>query len=72
MNKLNCAIGNLAITVHCHLPPNFGKIVRIQSAAGRDSLMDEFVDLDSLSQDFYESESIGVPDQVDRYRWKEI
>lgn len=34
MRKLNCAVGDLAITVNCKLPRNLGNIVRIQSAIG--------------------------------------
>lgn len=36
MTKLNCSIGDLAITVHCNLPENRGNIVRIRSAIGMD------------------------------------
>ena len=34
MPKLNCSVGDLAITVFCKLPENNGNIVRIQSAVG--------------------------------------
>lgn len=34
MQKLNCAIGDLAITVNCKLPENLGNIVRIKSVIG--------------------------------------
>ena len=34
MSKLNCAVGDLAITVNCNLPENLGNIVRIKSAIG--------------------------------------
>ena len=32
--KLNCSVGDLAITVDCHIPANLGNIVRIISAEG--------------------------------------
>jgi len=32
--KLNCAVGDLAITVNCKLPENLGNIVLIKSAVG--------------------------------------
>ena len=32
--KLNCAVGDLAITVNCKLPENLGNIVRVKSAIG--------------------------------------
>jgi hypothetical protein len=34
MNKLNCGVGDLAITVNSQLPENCGNIVRIISAIG--------------------------------------
>jgi len=34
MRKLNCAVGDLAITVNCSYPKNLGNIVRIVSAIG--------------------------------------
>ena len=34
MSKLNCSVGDLAITVFCNLPENQGNIVRIKSAVG--------------------------------------
>lgn len=34
MNKLNCSVGDLAITVDSRLPENLGNIVRIVSADG--------------------------------------
>jgi len=34
MTKLNCSVGDLAITVKCRIPENMGKIVRIVSAQG--------------------------------------
>jgi hypothetical protein len=34
ITKLNCAVGDLAITVNCNLPENLGNIVRIKSAIG--------------------------------------
>ena len=34
--KLNCSVGDLAITVNCAFPENLGKIVRIISAIGFD------------------------------------
>jgi len=34
MPKLNCAVGDLAITVFCNLPENTGNIVRIKSGLG--------------------------------------
>ena len=34
INKLNCAVGDLAITVNCKLPENLGNIVRVKSAIG--------------------------------------
>ncbi|MBT8606369.1 hypothetical protein G6677_07840 [Polynucleobacter paneuropaeus] len=34
MRKLNCAVGDLAITVNCSYPKNLGNIVRIISAVG--------------------------------------
>jgi len=34
MSKLNCSVGDLAITVFCNLSENQGNIVRIKSAAG--------------------------------------
>jgi len=34
MRKLNCAVGDLAITVNCTLPQNLGTIVRVISAIG--------------------------------------
>ncbi|CAM3681014.1 hypothetical protein [Polynucleobacter antarcticus] len=34
MSKLNCSIGDLAITVFCNLPENNGNIVRVTSAVG--------------------------------------
>lgn len=34
--KLNCSVGDLAITVNCAFPQNLGKIVRIISAIGLD------------------------------------
>lgn len=34
MTKLNCSVGDLAITVFCNLPENRGNIVRIKSAIG--------------------------------------
>ena len=34
--KLNCAVGDLAITVNCKLPQNLGNIVRIVSSVGFD------------------------------------
>jgi len=43
--KLNCNIGDLAITVKCHCPENLGSIVRIKKSkgliawAGEDALM---------------------------------
>ena len=33
-SKLNCSVGDLAITVNCKLPENLGKIVRIVSSGG--------------------------------------
>jgi hypothetical protein len=35
-SKLNCSVGDLAITVNCRFPQNLGKIVRIISAIGFD------------------------------------
>lgn len=35
-SKLNCSVGDLAITVNCTFPQNLGKIVRIISAIGFD------------------------------------
>lgn len=32
--KLNCSIGDLAITVKCHCPENLGSIVRIKGSKG--------------------------------------
>lgn len=32
--KLNCAVGDLAITVNCQIPQNLGNIVRIVSSGG--------------------------------------
>ena len=32
--KLNCAVGDLAITVNCKIPQNLGNIVRIISSGG--------------------------------------
>jgi hypothetical protein len=32
--KLNCAVGDLAITVNCKIPVNLGNIVRIISSGG--------------------------------------
>jgi hypothetical protein len=32
--KLNCAVGDLAITVNCQIPQNLGNIVRIVSTGG--------------------------------------
>jgi hypothetical protein len=34
MEKLNCAVGDLAITVNCSFPENLGNIVRVISAVG--------------------------------------
>lgn len=34
LSHLNCAVGDLAITVNCKLPENLGNIVRIKSAIG--------------------------------------
>jgi len=34
MHKLNCSVGDLAITVNCRLPQNLGNIVRIVSSGG--------------------------------------
>lgn len=34
MNKLNCAVGDLAITVKANLPANLGNIVRIIASQG--------------------------------------
>jgi hypothetical protein len=34
MSKLNCSIGDLAITVQCNIPENLGNIVRIITAEG--------------------------------------
>ncbi len=34
MKKLNCEIGDLAITVNCKVPENLGSIVRVKSAIG--------------------------------------
>jgi hypothetical protein len=34
MHKLNCSVGDLAITVNCSLPENLGNIVRVISAVG--------------------------------------
>jgi len=36
MHKLNCSVGDLAITVNCAFPQNLGKIVRILSPIGFD------------------------------------
>ena len=33
-SKLNCAVGDLAITVNCKIPENLGNIVRIISSGG--------------------------------------
>jgi len=32
--KLNCSIGDLAITIKCHCPENLGSIVRIKKSKG--------------------------------------
>ena len=32
--KLNCKVGDLAITVKCHCPENLGSIVRIKKSKG--------------------------------------
>ena len=34
ITKLNCAVGDLAITVNCKLPENLGNIVCVKSAIG--------------------------------------
>ena len=34
LSKLNCAVGDLAITVNCKIPENLGNIVRIVSSGG--------------------------------------
>ena len=34
MSKLNCSVGDLAITVNCKLPQNLGNIVRVRAAIG--------------------------------------
>ena len=34
MSKVNCSVGDLAITVFCNLPENAGNIVRIKSGLG--------------------------------------
>ena len=34
MHKLNCSVGDLAITVNCSLPQNLGNIVRVVSSGG--------------------------------------
>lgn len=34
LNTLNCAVGDLAITVNCKVPENLGNIVLIKSAIG--------------------------------------
>lgn len=34
MSKLNCSVGDLAITVNCSLPENLGNIVRVVSGIG--------------------------------------
>ena len=34
MNRLNCSVGDLAITVNCDVPANLGTIVQIKSAIG--------------------------------------
>lgn len=39
LTKLNCGVGDLAITVFCNLPENQGNIVRVKAAIG----MDEWV-----------------------------
>ena len=36
MAKLNCSVGDLAITVLCNLPENRGNIVRIRAPIGMD------------------------------------
>ena len=36
ISKLNCSVGDLAITVNCRLPQNLGNIVRIVSSGGLD------------------------------------
>ncbi|MBU3579748.1 hypothetical protein ICN17_06980 [Polynucleobacter sp. 73C-SIWE] len=33
-SKLNCAVGDLAITVNCKIPENLGNIVRVISSGG--------------------------------------
>jgi hypothetical protein len=33
-SKLNCSVGDLAITVNCKIPENLGNIVRIVSSGG--------------------------------------
>jgi len=35
MSKLNCQVGDLAITVFCNIPENEGNIVRVKSALGQ-------------------------------------
>jgi hypothetical protein len=34
MTKLNCAVGDIAITVNCHNPENRGNIVAVKAAYG--------------------------------------
>ncbi len=34
MGKLNCSVGDLAITVRCEVPENLGKIVRVIGSKG--------------------------------------
>jgi hypothetical protein len=34
MSPLNCAVGDLAITVHCQFADNLGKIVRVMAPLG--------------------------------------
>ena len=34
LSNLNCAVGDLAITVNCKIPENLGNIVRVRSAIG--------------------------------------
>jgi hypothetical protein len=60
--KLNCAVGDLAITVNCRIPANLGNIERIISSGGfqgwQGYLLEEFSESEQLQMQLYEQDCV--------------
>ena len=61
-SKLNCSVGDLAITVNCKIPENLDNIVRSISSSGfqkwQGYLLEEFPESERLQMELYEQDCL--------------